>query len=56
VGHPVHQLDDAQPFPEHEQLDGEEEGRLTAERRHLGRRRLPHLTVTGEARGEPRVE
>ena len=45
----VHRFNDAQLFPEHEQLDREVEGRLTAERGHLGNCRLSVRTVAGEA-------
>ena len=48
--------DDAQFFPEHQQLDGEVESRLTAERGHLGVCRLPFGAVAGEAWSEPRFE
>lgn len=54
--HLVHRFDDAQPFPKHEQLDGEVESRLTAERGHFGNCRLPFLAVAGEAWGEPRLK
>ena len=54
--HLVHRFDDAQFFPEHQQLDGEVESRLTAERGHLGVCRLPFGAVAGEAWSEPRFE
>ena len=54
--HLVHRFDDAQLFPEHEQLDGQVEGRLTAERGHLGNCRLSVRAVAGEAWSEPRFK
>src|SRR5262249_51585273 len=52
----VHQLDDRQPVPKHEQLNSQVERRLPSQGGHFWCGRLPLLAVTGEAGCEPGFE